>query len=215
MGKLLLSFVLCFCFSLLANAQFNKGNVLLGGQLGYGTTKNTAEPTPFQKTGGGNFTIALGKALNENTVFGINFSYLPGSQSNDDPNSGYVNYKTYGYAAGVFYRKYKSLGKEFYLFGESGLNYQGSTFSDKDISGNKTLSGSSNGGNIYIMPGIAYRISKKFFLEISVPNLFSASYNNSKTTTSGITTTQDQFSIGANLSSNTLSSLGIGFRLVL
>lgn len=215
MCKTLLTIVLFFSFSFIASAQFNKGDVLLGGQLSYNTTKNNFVSIPIQKINSGNFTVSTGLAVSSNSVFGINLSYMPSSQSNNPSNSGYYDYKNTGYSAGLFYRMYKTLGKEFYLYGEAGFNYIGSRSSTKDITGSENSTGSTNGGNLYIMPGVAYRISKKFFLELSIPNLFTANYNSAKSTASGTTTSQDYFSVGANLSSNTLSNLGIGFRLVL
>ncbi len=214
MCKTLLTIVLLFSFSFIASAQFNKGDVLLGGGLGYSSYKFSDGINPDQKNTGANISLSLGKAVKNNAVFGISLYYNPGSYTNNT-STGYVNYKTSRYSAGVFYRMYKSLGKDFYLFGTAGLGYNGSSTSGKDSTGAENLSGTSNGGSISFVPGLAYRLSKKAFLEVMIPNLFSASYSSQKTTQSGQTTTEDSFSIGANLSSNTLSNLGIGFTLVL
>jgi hypothetical protein len=212
MCKILLTGVLLLSFSFIATAQFNKGDVLLGGQLSYNSTKN--EYISSLKANNGNFTVSIGQAVKVNAVFGITLSYSPGSQKNNDPNNFYDN-TINGYSAGIFYRLYRSLGKEFYFFGEGGANYTGSTSASINMAGVKISSGTSNGGNIYIMPGVAYRISKKFFLEVNIPNLFSVAYLNQKTMSNGISETSDSFGTSASFTSNPLSNIGIGFRLVL
>lgn len=217
MNRILLSLTIFLSFPFWANAQFSKGLVLLGGLLSYAENKyaSTGYNNAEQKTSSGNFTISIGKAISENAVFGLNLSYLPVSISNY---YGYtttpLNYKNNGYGIGVFYRLYKSLGKEFYLFGEAGAVYNGSTQSG-DSSGNKVLTGSVNGASVYLMPGVAYKISKKFFLELSIPDLFYAGYSTGNTTVQTQTTKLNQFTISTSLSSNPLNAVGIGFRLIL
>lgn len=212
MCKILLIGVLLLSSSFIASAQFNKGDVLLGGQLSYNSIQS--DYVPSQKSNNGNFTISFGKAIKVNEVFGINLSYSPGSQKNTDPNNFYDN--TFNsYSLGIFYRLYKPLSKEFYFFGEGGVNYLGLSSYSKNTTGDKISSGTANGGSIYIMPGIAYRISKKFFLEVSIPNLFAVTYLSHKTALNGITQTSATFNASASFISNPLSNIGIGFRLLL
>ena len=215
MTRILLS-ILITLFFFSASAQFNKGDLLIGGTLSYSSSKITS-PNSFgeQKYENGFFNISLGKAIKENVIFGINLTYEPNINTS---NYGYglVTTRIDDYTIGVFYRMYKNLGKDFYIFGEAGAGYNGSTTSTKDSTGNKLSTGTGYGGNIYLTPGIAYKISKKFFLELSIPQLFSASYSTNNTKTGSVTTaTTDQFYVNANINSNPLNSLGIGFRLVL
>src|SRR5437763_12533974 len=79
--------VVLFIFtSLMVNAQFNKNDILLGGQLYYGYNSTNQNYGPGQtsdyKGTYGNVSINLGKALNINTVAGITLSYLPFSNNN-------------------------------------------------------------------------------------------------------------------------------------
>jgi hypothetical protein len=229
MTRILLTLILVFCISFMARAQFKKNDILLGGQLSYSynsstyTQPNASFPTNDSKSNYGNITISLGKALNENTVVGINLSYTPSSSTNYPSYNGNIplKYQSNGYNAGIFYRKYKSLGKEFYLFGEASAWYSWSDQSGKDSIGEKLISGSSWSVGIDLYPGIAYRISKHLFLELSVPNLFYAGYSKSNSanqygTASEVQTTKnDQLIISTSLSSNPLNALGIGFRLIL
>jgi hypothetical protein len=170
----------------------------------------------------GNIRISVGKALNVNTIIGIDLSYLPTSINNYQAyGPALLEYKSNGYAVGIFYRKYKSLGKEFYLFGEGSASYSWSDQSGKDSTGVKLLSGSSWNAGIDLFPGIAYGISKHFFLELTIPDLFVARYYKSNSvnqygTVSDVQTSKnDQLFISTSLSSNPLDALGIGFRLIL
>ena len=215
MNKILPIAILSLFFSLAANAQFNKNDILLGGQLSYNSSSNSNTGNPESKYSSGIFTISAGKAIKENTVFGLTISYLPRTMSNYYTNAEPLDYKNNGYSVGVFYRVYKSLGKDFYLFAEGSASYQGFTESGKDSTGTKVLTGSGNGGSIVIYPGISYKIAKNFLLEISIPSLFTVNYNSSRTTAYSSTSKYNQFNVSSSLSSNPFQSLGIGFRLIL
>jgi hypothetical protein len=216
MTRILLTIVSSFSLSLFANAQFTKGSVLIGGSVSFSSNQSNSDYTPG-KSGAknGNFNISLGKAVRENAVFGMFVNYQYYEYTYGIPN-GPSKSSSNGYGIGVFYRLYKDLGKEFYLFGEAGGGYQGSNLSGYDSSGNKVSTGNSNGGQIYLYPGIAYKISKKFIVELSIPQLFNVNYSNTKYKSGGATvSTNDNFYVNANLNSNPLSSLGFGFRLLL
>jgi hypothetical protein len=68
------------------------------------------------------------------------------------------------------------------------------------------------------MPGIAYKMSKKVFIEITMPNLFLVSYyasNIAVQDTIFYRDKQNRFAVSTSLSSTVLGNLGIGFRLIL
>jgi hypothetical protein len=213
--------------SFIVNGQFKKNDILLGGQLSYNyNSSSSSEPSGYypnsdQKMNYGNITISLGKAVNENTIVGIDLSYLPFSSTNSVTNGPpAIKYQNNGYALGIFFRKYKSLGKEFFLFGQGSASYGWSDQSGKDSTGEKVASGSSWNAGINLFPGIAYRISKHFFLELSIPNLFAVTYTKGHSTNQyGVndvqTSKSDQLLISTSLSTNPLTNLGIGFRLIL
>src|SRR5690349_3813289 len=100
------------CWSLSASAQISKGSLFLGGNLFFSTQKN--EDAKFTNTA---FSVnpAIGKAIRENLILGIDLTYLnQQTKSNDSTRS------TEQYAgAGFFARKYASIGKGFYLFGQA------------------------------------------------------------------------------------------------
>jgi hypothetical protein len=227
MTRILLISVFLF-FSFAASAQFKKNDILLGGQLSYSYNSNSdSEPSGYytssdQKMNYGNITISLGKSLNENTIVGINLSYLPSSSTsylgNGPPP---IKYQYNGYSVGIFFRKYKSLGKDFFVFGQGSASYGWSDQTGKDSTGKKIVSGSSWNAGIELFPGIAYRISKHFFLELNIPDLFVARYTKGHSSNPyGInnevqTSKNDNLLISTSLSSNLLTNLGLGFRLIL
>jgi hypothetical protein len=216
MTRILLTLLIVFSFSCIANAQFNKGAVLLGGQLSYSQSKVTNSFPSNTNNQYGNFQISIGKAIMPGSVLGIDLQYSPSSYANYYVGSGTpVQYKNDIYSIGIFYRKYYPIGKEFYFFGEAGGNYSGGPSSGKDSLGNKILTGSTNGGNLWITPGISYKISKMFLLELGLPNFFYANYSSNKTTIQSQPSKSSQFSIGTSLSSTPLENLAIGFRLIL
>jgi hypothetical protein len=214
MTRTLLAGLFVFLFTTFASAQINKGFILLGGQLSY---SNNDYKTNDQHLSYGIFIISAGKAISENTVVGINLTYNPAWVDNYfNYGVGPLKYKNAGYGIGIFYRRYKALGKDFYLFVEAGAGYLGATQSGKNDAGDELLTGHSNGGNIYLTPGITYKISKKFFLELTIPNIFYAQYLSNKTDVQQTPPYKDKsnlFSISTSLSSNPLNSLAIGFRL--
>ena len=207
-------------FSFVSNAQFKKNDILLGGQLSYSynssNQKYVTGPTYDNKATTGNFTINFGKALNENTVAGITLSYMPYSMNNYNVD-GIIptKFQDDGYAVGIFYRKYKNLGKEFYLFGQVSALYNWSNQSAKDSTGKEIQTGSSWLVGIDFAPGIAYKVSRHFFLELSFPDLINVEYSKSNAKTPQTNLAYDRLNLSTSLSSGFLSSLGVGFKLVL
>src|SRR5262245_42137989 len=115
MRKNLLSFICCLLFTAAASAQIPQGTVYLGSSLNLSdhSTDNGASKNHNSRYG---FTLTAGKFVKDNWLLGINGSYFGTSGSNNVS-------KNTGWGAGVFVRKYKSLGKGFYFFGNLAANY--------------------------------------------------------------------------------------------
>jgi len=84
MTRILLTLLVILSFSMLANAQFKKGSLLVGGELSFSSYK-TNNSQINQNQHSGYFNASLGKALGENSVFGINLTYAPFSSNNYYP----------------------------------------------------------------------------------------------------------------------------------
>jgi len=212
MNKILLTLTIVLFFSGLANGQLIKGNLMVGGELSYSQSSNQANGTTNQNVHSGVFNLSLGKVMNENTVIGVNLTYSGAKEIIP-----YLS-KSNVYGIGVFYRKYKSLGKEFYLFGEAGAGYAYSNNKGTDTAGAWKVFGTTSTGRIYLTPGIAYQAAKKLFIEITIPAILSAEYTifkNNNVDPAQISVKSSSFNISTSLNSSPLSNLGIGFRLML
>ncbi|MEP6947976.1 MAG: hypothetical protein ABI863_01815 [Ginsengibacter sp.] len=208
--KILLLFAVFFCIVLISNAQVNTGRYLLGGSFNMFQSKDN-HPYNDGKNNGLNANIQFGKVVKENTVVGVILSYSYYNYDYTAPHSN--DGKNYG--AGIFYRKYKKLAKDFYFFGEADGAYAYSENNFTQLSGYKLKT---NGGTLSFIPGVSYAICKRMQIELSMPNIISLSYTHNKTDYTSDpappppTQKGNNFTFNTNFNSNLLSSFGIGFN---
>ncbi|MBE7171012.1 MAG: hypothetical protein INR73_10500 [Williamsia sp.] len=209
----ILSLFLLLCASIVANAQIKKGAVLLGGQLTYNrySSLNAAVPNNNDVSKSGSFSISAGKAVKENAAFGLIASYAP-SRSNfpytTGTGSSIADKKVKQYSAGVFYRRYKQLFKDLYIFGEGTLSYTGMHQSELFASNGFKSIYTEHGGQLYFTPGISYNLFKKLQAELLIPSLLSISYTRSNND-------QQRFTASTGLQNTNLGYLGVGFHVIL
>ena len=100
--------------------------------------------------------------------------------------------------------------------GEAGVNYIGGDgtsrssstfFTEQDIK--------ISGVELFLMPGLSYRILKKVHMELTIPDIISIQNLTQKTTRNNQTTKQSSTHFLSSLNSNGLNALGIGFRIIL
>ncbi|HWJ26953.1 MAG TPA: hypothetical protein VNS32_10455, partial [Flavisolibacter sp.] len=156
---------------------------------------------------------SIGLAVKDNSVVGVKLQY--GHTFNSNTATTTSSDKNYSYLTGIYFRRYMILGKGFYLFGEADANYSTSkksytypTNENKDVT---------QQGGISLSPGIAYTVSKRMHLEISMNDLFNIGFThiNYESTYSGIVTESKMDSFGANTNFNTGSALSVGFRFAI
>jgi hypothetical protein len=210
--KILLAAFIGLIVATQSNAQIKKGAILLGGQLGFSYSDNNSGVGDDTKTTSFNFSPAVGKAIKENLVIGVDLNFVAGSSKTGS--SSQTSPKTYG--AGFFARQYKNLGKGFYFFGQgrAGFNYNQttSTYNNTIPPVSQNYTGYNIGLTVY--PGVSYAVSNKFQLEMALNNLAYLQYTHSKQTeTYNPDIKSDNFQLGSSLSS--LSGLVIGFRFLL
>jgi hypothetical protein len=220
--KFLLTAVILFFVAFTANAQIDKGAVLLGGGVSYYSYKSD-QPNYYyansqNKSVGAN--IQIGKAVNKNDVAGLILSYnynKVNAINYPDSNA----YKNNQYGVGIFYRKYKKLLKDFYFFGEIDGEYTHSENLQQNLqNGADKSKTTSDGGRISFVPGLSYQLCKMMQVELTMQNIVSASYVHFKTNYANITIPPgpykgNNFSFNANLNSGFLSNFGIGFKFLL
>ena len=201
------------------HAQIKKDAVLLGGQVSVYSSKpsgNSASP----KTNNNNIflNLSVGKAIKENTVIGLYGGYGQGKNENIYSISASNISTSTTTSAGIFYRKYKSLGKNFYFFGELNAGYRGykQEYENRVIGAITTSADTENGVELGLTPGISYRLFKKLQLEVLMPSFAGLRYATTKNSGSNITTTKGSlFQLSSNLNSGLLNNMALGFKFVL
>ncbi|HEY4108342.1 hypothetical protein [Puia sp.] len=214
MKKLYVLFVtVCCCGA--AHAQLKKGAIALGGNLSYSdATQTSSNGTDYTyRTRGLSVAPAFGKMIKDNLMFGFDIDYTNTKYDYPMNQTNTAN----GFGAGIFIRKYKSLGNGFYLFGQSRLGGSYSHSGIDEPTGNEPTRDVTNsyGFSLQFLPGIAYSLSRKWQLEAGLPNFFAVNYAHT-TDTQSFTTQPDvvnkssNFSIQSSLAGN--NSLSVGLR---
>jgi hypothetical protein len=200
------------------NAQVKKGDILLGGNLGYSNqntqTFNGAGTASTSSNRSLSIAPSFGKAVKDNLVLGFDIAY---TNSRSDA-TGTTSENGNGFSAGAFVRKYWPLGSGFYLFGQSRLGGSYSHASQAVPSGSQPAGDNINntfGVSLQFIPGIAYALNPKWQLEASLPGLLAISYFHSKQTYN--TNQPDQyftsrgFSLQSDLTGTTALSVGLRY----
>jgi hypothetical protein len=206
--KLLLS-ASVILMALVSNAQFKKGSILLGGDVGFGK-QNSTDVNFFSKSNNLSVSPVIGIASKENVFQGVRLNY---STSKNEYSINNVS-KSIGYGAGYFYRKYKTVFGKFSGFLQAGA---GLDFSKHNVSG--AFPSEANGlyMSISISPGITFPIFKHIYLESGFSNIAAVHYQKSKRTvpnSPGQNATSNSFGFSSSLSTAG-SGLYFGFRIML
>jgi len=216
MRKLLLLTIAATSIAIASQAQINKGTVLLGGNISGSTAKATSSSsTDEQKYRSFNLSPSIGIATGNNTVWGINLSYSSAASKYE----GTQNQDYDGYGGSVFYRRYATLGKGLYLFGEANAGYSYNKLVEQfGVPGNLTTrTRRTDIAALTLHPGIAYAVHKNFHLEVAINRIASFGYSNQKITTvdngAGSSSTSKGFSFETNISNSNPFSVGFRFAL--
>lgn len=211
MQKLLTLFVFSI-FVFTANAQFQKGNKVLGAGLNFQTNETEYKPSNTKSVTnnlGLNLEIGFAKNANKLNGFFINAGYGQTKYGNTSQSTS--NSTSLG--AGYFSKIYKPLGKSFFVFGEgrAGINYYKQKISDIPLSNSQQY-----GMSITVYPGLAYKWNDRILLELRFGDFAAVNYNFQKTTFSnGDKNTSNGFSLTSNLGLGYLSNIGIGARWII
>jgi hypothetical protein len=213
MKKKFYLFSVCLVSFFATRAQINKGAILLGGNLNFST--NNIKPDSLG-SGGNIINIApsVGKAIRENEVVGIGLLYTH-SDSKVGGQINSFNFSSNAFGASVFMRRYRNLGKHFYIFGQG--SFGGDYLEDNSHDNGQPENSRSDKGfnlNFGFYPGISYEINNKIQLETGFNNLLEMQFSHNKTTGSGMAnSTQNQFSFSSSLSN--FSGLTVGIRFLI
>lgn len=215
--KKLLVFSTILLLTINANAQFKKGNKLLG--FGFNAGTNTVEQqsmnvTQVNKEKMFNLSVELGFAVKANLVTGFYLNGGTGTLETEyrTPNSIIYKSKLQNLGGGFFIRNYKNIKGDFFVFGEAraGISYSETknTVSDFIEYKRNTISAG-------LYPGIAYKWNSRFLLELRFADLVSLNYNQQNGFSGPTAVNQKSFNIGSSLGLGYLSNIGIGVRWII
>jgi hypothetical protein len=198
------------------NAQIKKGSLFLGGDIGGSTQTTKRNGTKVNNQEGLTISPVFGKAIKENFIVGGDAGFILFNNENNPASGTFTRQKNSSYGAGIFIRKYKPIGKSnfsMFLQGRFGVNYNS----------NESTNSSSNFDKIkrytigaFAYPGISYTVSKRLQLETGFNNLLGLSYFTEKREVGGsFPYTEKTNGVGISSSLNNLSSLYLGFRVLI
>jgi hypothetical protein len=214
--KFLLLSVMLFCY-IISQAQIHKGAVLLGGNLGFGIQSNSSsnQGSVSAKQTNISLTPAFGKAVKENVVIGADFTYDYHKNAYDIT----VNdMKSTAVGGGVFVRKYKYLGNNFYLFGQGRIGANSITQESSYFTGQNYVKVTTKGYAVAagFYPGISYAVTNKLHLETGFSNLVYVNFSHVKTSNQYNAPAEyktNSFTFGSSLSNFSGFTLGIRFLI--
>lgn len=179
MKKLFLTLSAAIALTFAANAQTEKGNVILGGNVSYDYSKVKDADTETQSFG---IQPSVGFFVNDNFAIGTGIGYAYAE-------SGVTTDNSFGVAP--FARLYKGDGN-FKFFGQLSVPMAWGTTEEDDVK----LGNSANYG-VELAPGFAYFPTSKIGIELSVRGLY---YQNSsfKPEGSDEKTSVNSFGLNAN-----------------
>jgi hypothetical protein len=216
--KRVITLSLIVFFALNASAQFTKGNKVLG--FGFNTgqfSNNTISTNTSQETKGfglnGSLSFAKAKSETRLNGFVFNAGYTKSISKNSNPFSNDQLTENYMAGVGYFIRKYKSLGKNFFVFGEA----QGEVSFDRYISRSSTFYTNANQyqAGIGIYPGLAYKWNNRFLFELRFADFARVGYSYSERKQETTSDYSRSFSFGTSLGLGYLNNIGIGARWII
>jgi hypothetical protein len=173
--SLLIVFLLVFLVSAKTTAQLSKGSIWLGGSLNFSSTSNQeSATTPEAKSSSITISPYVGIALSETSVAGMTLNFREVKQSDFAPFNRHEEY----YGAGLFYRNYKNLGKNFYLFANGDLSYtHGRKVQWYRLDRSDVLKARIHTVKLAVYPGIAYAVSRRLHVELMIPDFIAVIVN--------------------------------------
>ena len=222
MKKVLLFAIISFSLQSIAKAQISKGSVLLGGGVSMAKLKSDNSIPTFPENDQKHLSInpAVGIAVKENLVFGVQLNYgkSENSQLYSSSDLQESDYSTYG--GGIFLRQYLVLGKGFYAFGQGDLSYghqeNTNNYRSPNVSNSSSFKEKGWSIGLNLSPGISYAVNKKFHLEVGFANLLGFNLNKSRINyvSNGNQYKQEKNGFGFNTNAGNFSGYNVGFRFL-
>jgi hypothetical protein len=115
-------------------------------------------------------------------------------------------------------RRYVPLLKSFYFFGQGAVDFSAQNSSEK-FQGQMRSKTKGWGTSVSLYPGLAYAVTRKFYVEAALNNLLVAGYNRSeaesKDLSSGLVSSSKTSSFGFSTTLGSFALFTFGFRFLL
>lgn len=214
MKKIILSVAAVFAFGF-ANAQeevkeakgfgFAKGNIIVEGNLGFGSTKNDDGVDTEVKTNSFSFNPKAGYFVTDKLAVGVELGVGSGKEETTVAGVGSTEEKTNSFSGGVFARYYfLDLGQRFKTYTEAGLGF-GSQKWEQD---GTELQKDTNFG-LGIDLGINYFVTENFAINFGLADVLAFNSGKSEFPGGGETKTT-QFSGNFNVFNNFFNTAQFG-----
>jgi hypothetical protein len=161
-------------------AQFNKGQVYLGGTFSLGVSRQNYASSPTQnttQTQSNSFSLSpvAGYFLYPKIAVGGNVGYSYSYGITDYIANGFQHIKTHSFTSGLFARYYIPVSRSFYFAVQSKIYYnKNNSTNTTQNNGTQTVSTNSNyySGGLNIIPVFIFFPSAKWSIETSIGSLW-------------------------------------------
>jgi hypothetical protein len=183
-------------------AQVEKGNLLLGGSLGF-NTGNSSQGVNTNSTSNFGISPRISLGIGQNSILGTNFSYSNFRNKNEESAS---KYSTNSIMAGLYWKKMFSIKGNLGWYGQLGASYVQQKTKTTNYMGNDVVS-KSRGISTGVVPGLYYAVTPSFVVNVDFGGV---SYYNGKNKDLG-----NEDTITENLSVSLFQQFTIGFDVII
>ena len=203
-----------------ANAQFNIGQKVLGGNIGFAVGKSESGDNYTSRQNSFTINPSFAKFKKPNQLCGIGVGYGYSRQKTESPNSVQnTNSINQSVVINVFSQRFYSIAKNLYFT----LNTPASVyymFGNNTVESSNSVNEIKNTGysiNLSLAPGLSYQLNNRWLFDAYLSNLVNIgfSHNQSKSSTSNNKTKSNNFGISSSLSNTNLGNIGLGFRYLI
>ena len=214
----LLVFILTLSVSS-SKAQFDIGQKLLGGNIGFSTSKinNSSNFTTNTIGFGISPTYSIFKKNNQLVGLGLSYNY---SQQKSSTIIGTNESTNHSNSIGInaFKQRFFPLSSKFFFTVKANAGFAYVFGKQYNYNGTDKLEDKNKGYTVGLdfAPGFSYKVTSRILCDASLNSVLSLNFAHKKSTNSsngnGFTTNQNTFNINSALNSTILSNVAIGFR---
>lgn len=196
-----------------SQAQLDKGRVLIGGSVNFGSselTNGSGASATTAKTNSFNLAPFAGLFVRNNLLAGVSLFYGHSKASTDNASDNAVESNAFG--AGLLVRRYLPISNRFFFYVNGGLNFShGKTEYTNTTDGGYRFT--SVGATLY--PGLSYAFGKRVLFDAGLSNFLSLVYSTSHQTPIGGGNESKQTFFNGGIGAGGSVPLNIGFNILL